>query len=113
MDKKLTELGFPSEEVLATYNEITPTEDKFFRSLDDPEKALAVSSSVVSLRKAGIDVTAEQLELDNGKTAYSISTDGLPPNLTIEDLESLVDVTDKYHHELQEDQASFVLKEDF
>ena len=112
MDRKLTERRFPSEEVISAYNTITDTEETFMRSLQDPDKAIAASSSVVSLQQAGVDATAEQLELENGSVTYQITTDGKPENLTDEDLEKLVDVTDRYKPELTKDGKSFVLQED-
>ena len=109
MDKKLTEHRFPSDEVISTYNKINETEETFMESLKDPDKAIAVSSSVLSLEKAGVpNVTAEQLELENGKISYKITTD--PSGLTEEELKDLVDVTDRFQHDLLED--GFILKEE-
>ena len=112
MDRKLAEHRFPSDEVLSAFNQLTGTEEELMKSLQNPDHAIAASSSVVSLQQVGVEaVTAEQLELDNGQTAYKITTDGVPSTISTEALEDLVDVTDRVKPELQEDGTSFILKE--
>lgn len=111
MDKKLTKHRLPSDEVLQTYKEITPTEEKFMKSLQNPDQALAASSVVTNLKKNGVPTaTAEQLELDNGSINYEITGD-FPAGLSEDQLKQMVDVTDKFPCELQEDSSKFVLKE--
>lgn len=111
MDKKLTERRLPADEVLKTYKEITPTDEKFMKSLQNADQALAASSTVVALRQEGIpNVTAEQLELEDGKVSYEIAGD-FPAGLTEEQLKNMVDVTDRFPCDLSEETGKFVLKE--
>ena len=82
------------------------------KSMQDPDKAMAASASVVALHQGGLaHATAEQLELADGEIGYKIEGGELPPNLTTEDVSKLVDVTDRYTYQLNEDDDSFVLKE--
>ena len=112
MDRKLTERRFPSKEVITTFNTIVHTEDSFMKSMKDPDKAMAASASVVALHQGGlVHATAEQLELVDGEIGYKIEGGELPPHLTSADVNKLVDVTDRYSYQLNEDDGSFVLKE--
>ena len=50
MDRKLTEQRFPSSDMLKEYNKINETNEQFMKSLTDPDKGIAASSSVLRLK---------------------------------------------------------------
>lgn len=117
MDRKLTEQRLPSSDMLREYNKINETNEQFMKSLIDPDKGIAVSSSVLKLKDNNIAVTAEQIELhDSEGISYKLTVDHDGKDLTEGDLQDLVDVTNRYSYVIQTNDTfnstTFVLKED-
>ena len=117
MDRKLTEHRFPSSDMLKEYNKINETNEQFMKSLTDPDKGIAASSSVLRLKNNNLEVTAEQIELrDSDGISYKLTVDHDGTNLTEGDLQNLVVVTDRYSYMVENNEDSktttFVLKED-
>lgn len=117
MDRKLTEQRFPSSDMLREYNKINETNEQFMKSLTDPDKGIVASSSVLKLKDKNLEVTAEQIELqDSESISYKLTVDHDGTNLTEGDLQNLVDVTDRYSYMVETNEepnsTTFVLKED-